>query len=154
MPETISLGDQLPASVAQAFVSALGSSVTNGSPLNLLFSLSLSLVTFALRILTVSSRYCYASIIETLVNIAPDTSDVGGRPYTANKCPSSSSVLLYVHRDHKDLRTGGPGWPPRLSHSSCALRFRSEMIYIHRARRSEISGKGYPGRPPRLSHSS
>ena len=43
------------------------------------------LVTFALRILTVSSRYCYASIIETLVNLAPDTSDIGERPYTANK---------------------------------------------------------------------
>ena len=101
MPETVSLGDQLPASVAQAFVSALGSSVTNGSPLNLLLSFFfffffffflfffffffLSLVTFARRILTVSSRYCNASITETLVDMAPDTSDVGGRAYTANK---------------------------------------------------------------------
>ena len=38
-----------------------------------------SLVTFARRILTVSSRYCNASITETLVDMAPDTSDVGGK---------------------------------------------------------------------------
>ena len=31
---------------------------------------------------------------------------------------SSSSVMLYVHRDHKRLGMESPGGPPRLSHSS------------------------------------
>ena len=30
-------------------------------------------------------------------------------------------VLLYVHRNHRLIRDGSPGRPPRLSHSSCAL---------------------------------
>ena len=34
--------------------------------------------------------------------------------------PSSSSVLLYVHRLYGPLGTGSPGHPPQLSHSSWA----------------------------------
>ena len=33
-------------------------------------------------------------------------------------------VLLYVHRNHRLIRDGSPGWPPRLSHSSWARRRR------------------------------
>ena len=35
------------------------------------------------------------------------------------KSPSSSSMLLYVHRDHKNYKLGtvSPGRPPRLSHN-------------------------------------
>ena len=57
-------------------------------------------VTFARRVLTMTSHYCNASITETLVNMAPDTSDVGGRPYTAaNKMSLSEfSVALRPQR--------------------------------------------------------
>ena len=40
---------------------------------------------FCWGVFTISSQYCNASITETLFNMAPDTSDVGRRPYTANK---------------------------------------------------------------------
>ena len=31
-------------------------------------------------------------------------------------------MLLYVHRNRRLIRDGSPGRPPRLSHSSCALK--------------------------------
>jgi len=36
--------------------------------------------------------------------------------------PTCCWVLLYVHRNHRFIRDGSPGWPHQLSHSSWALR--------------------------------
>ena len=41
-------------------------------------------------------------------------------------------VLLYVHRNRRLIRDGSPGWPPRLSHSSCALTYTAETIRLIR----------------------
>ena len=40
-------------------------------------------------------------------------------------------VLLYVHGNHRLIRDGSPGWPPRLSHSSWALfgKFKNGMTF-------------------------
>ena len=68
-------------------------------------------------------------------------------------CPQVvAEVLLYVHRNHRFIRDGSPGRPPRLSLSSWALCSRSMLLYIHRNCRF-IRDKS-PGRPPRLSHRS
>ena len=57
-------------------------------------------------------------------------------------------VLLYVHRNCRLIRDGSPGRPPRLSHSSWALRYYSSMLlYVHG------DHKAYKGREPRTATS-
>ena len=44
-------------------------------------------------------------------------------------------VLLYVHRNHRFIRDGSPGRPPRLSHSFWALNCGGSgpmLLYLHR----------------------
>ena len=40
-------------------------------------------------------------------------------------------VLLYVHRNHRLIRDGSPGRPPRLSHSSWTLLFSFIQLFSH-----------------------
>ena len=64
-------------------------------------------------------------------------------------------MLLYVRRNRRLIRDGGPGRPPRLSHSSWALpawHVVEVLLYVHRNCR--FIRDGSPGRPPRLSRSS
>ena len=57
----------------------------------------------------------------------------------------------------KTVRDGEPGWPPRLSHSSCALCLSLSTVFkfsvaLRPQRPYGLLGTGSPGWPPRLSH--
>ena len=57
-------------------------------------------------------------------------------------------VLLYVHRNHRLIRDGSPGRPPRLPELYIVRLVGWVLLYVHRNRR--LIRDGSPGRPPRL----
>ena len=69
---------------------------------------------------------------------------------------SSSSMLLYVHRDRTDyysyLGMGSPGWPPRLSHSSWALEKKKNQFKFSVALRPHRDHKAYHRRGSQDGH--
>ena len=97
-----------------------------------------------------------------------------GRPPRLSHSPWSlwsaalnlNSLLLYIHRDHKDCYGqgwwggggGSPGRPPRLSHSpwslwSAALNLNSLLLYIHRDHKDCYGQGWWGGGEPRTSTS-
>ena len=65
---------------------------------------------------------------------------------------SSSSVLLYVHREHT-IGNGSPGRPPGLELlSSVSFRFEFSVGLPPQRLYEGLLGSGSPGHPPGLPH--
>ena len=70
----------------------------------------------------ITAQRCRGSSDEdyNYIQLSVTTSTVFGKGLD-HRVSSSVEVLLYVHRNRRFIRGGGPGRPPRLSHTSRAL---------------------------------